>query len=315
MKRTKPILVILFLLTLCLLVCSCSAGSAASDMDFGNAISPEYEYDYNYGVSKEEYYESPVENAGGATADSSAYAEKIIHNVTMISETREFDRALTELRQAVAGLGGYEQSVNTTGKSYHSNDRYCRTARMVLRIPADALSEFLGAVGNLVNVTSQSMNSTNVTAEYYDIKSRIGVLESEKAAYEEMLKKSSDVNHLLQIKDRLYNVIEEIEAYQTQIRLYDNKVAYSTVTVTLDEVIEYTKVTTPKDTFGSRIAKAFTESWKDFAEGFQSFTVWLVRSIPTLLVIGILLSVSIVIALRATHRKKQKKAQQEQTEK
>ena len=287
-----------------------------------DAESPMYNEKYEYDMAEDGYYESPKGSAStgipapDTTAnDSSTYAEKIIHSVTLTAETRDFDRALAALRASVASLGGYEQSVSTTGKSYHSNDRYCRIARMTLRIPAEQLNAFLGSVGDLVNITNQSSTATNVTTEYYDIQSRIGVLQSEKAAYEEMLKKSNDVNYLLQVKDRLYNVIEEIEAYETQLRLYDNKVAYSTVTVTLDEVIEYTKVTTPKDTFGSRIAKAFTESWKDFAEGFQSFTVWLVRSIPTLLVIGILLSVSIVIALRATHRKKQKKTQQEQTEK
>lgn len=306
MKRT---IFCILILSLCLSVCSCGAKSVSMD-----AESPMYNEKYEYDMAEDGYYESPKGSAStgipapGTTAnDSSTYAEKIIHSVTLTAETRDFDRALAALRTSVASLGGYEQSVSTTGKSYHSNDRYCRTARMTLRIPAEQLNAFLGSVGDLVNITNQSSTATNVTTEYYDIQSRIGVLQSEKAAYEEMLKKSNDVNYLLQVKDRLYNVIEEIEAYETQLRLYDNKVAYSTVTVTLEEVIEYTQVTTPRDTFGSRIAKAFTESWQDFAEGCQSFTVWLVYALPTLLVLAVIAGCGIALLLLSARRIRNKK--------
>ena len=111
------------------------------------------------------------------------YAEKIIRNVSMVAETREFERTLAEIRAAALALGGYEQSVNTTGRSYNSSATYRRTANIVLRIPAESLDGFLGNMGNLVNVTSQSTSTSNVTTEYYDIQSRIKVLQSEKQAY------------------------------------------------------------------------------------------------------------------------------------
>ena len=294
MKHNKLLILGLLTLVLCLTFCACGAANAgrdeawAEDMTGGFFDKVEAEVEMNgapsYGMDGS-YAETPSES-GSVVASTSQYAEKVIRNVSLFSETRDFDRALEEIRASVASLGGYEQSVNVTGKSYHSSVQYCRTARMTLRLPAESLDAFLSTVGNLVNVTSQTMSSTNVTAEYYDMESRISVLESEKEAYEEMLKKSDDVSYLLKVKDRLYNVIEEIESYKTQLRVYDNKVAYSTVTMTLDEVIEYTPIITPKDTFGTRIANAFRESWKDFADGCQAFFVWLVYALPTLLVIG-----------------------------
>lgn len=306
MKRIKLFLLPVLALLLCFAVCSCGAGSAEADqMEAGNT-KYDYESPYDYGLTTDVYNESANGKTEDAVKDISTYTEKIIRNATVSAETRDFDRALAEIRASAASLGGYEQSVNTTGKSYHSSDRYCRSARLTLRIPADSLDAFLGTVGDLVNVTSQSANSINVTSEYYDIQSRIGVLQSEKVAYEEMLKKSDDVNYLLQIKDRLYDVIEEIEAYETQLRVYDNKVAYSTVSMTLDEVIEYSQITTPADSFGTRITTAFRESWKDFASGFQSFVVWFVSAIPTLLVIAVITggAIGILLAVRARSRTK-----------
>lgn len=304
MNRTKIFLLSLLTLVLCISACACGAGTAEADRAEINNAGDTY---YDYGLAEDGYYETPEKSEESVITDPSAYAEKIIHNATLYAESQEFDRALADLRASAAALGGYEQSVNVTGKSYHSGDHYCRTARMTLRVPAERLSDFLGSVGNLVNVTSQSMNSTNVTAEYYDMEARISVLETERAAYEEMLKKSDDVSYLLEIKNRLYDVIEEIESYKTQLRVYDNKVAYSTVTLTLDEVITYTQVPSPKDTFGARIGRAFRESWQNFADGFQRFTVNLVSAIPTLLVLAVIGGGAVAILLPRIRRAKQKK--------
>lgn len=296
MKRTRMITLGILSLVLCLILGACGAAKENTDEWYAADVNDSYfekvemetevsfpEKDMSSGMDGG-YVGAPTEDS--VSSDVSQYAEKVIRNVSMYAESREFDRALEEIRASVAFLGGYEQSVNVTGKSYHSSTQYCRTARMTLRIPAESLDAFLGEVGELVNVTSETMNSMNVTAEYYDMEARIGVLESEKAAYEEMLKKSDDVTYLLKIKDRLYNVIEEIESYKTQLRVYDNKVAYSTVTMTLDEVIEYTPIVTPRDSFGTRISNAFRESWQDFADGCESFFLGIVYSLPTLILLG-----------------------------
>ena len=317
MKRRNLSLMMVIVLLCCLILSSCGA-SGKEEMNDSYSGNPKTSYDYEYGMS-ESYYgkiEDTKENSSPAldqSQEGSEYAEKIIRDVTMSAETREFDRALAEIRQVASACGGYEQSVSTTGKSYSSGNTYRRVAKMVLRIPAEALDDFLGEVGDLVNLTSQSANTTNITSQYYDIKSRISVLESEKAAYKEMLKKSDEVEYLLKIKDRLYDVIEEIESYETQLRLYDNKVAYSTVTMSLEEVIEYSPVVTPKDTFGTRIGKAFTESWKDFASGFQSFVVWLVYAIPTLLVLAVIAGVAIT-AIVMTSRRARARAKKNKTD-
>ncbi len=244
------------------------------------------------------------------------YDEKIIKNVNMSAETRDYDKAFAEIRKMVSQFDGYEESVKSTGRSYGSGEYYTRTAYLVMRIPAARLDEFLNQIGTLVNVTSEHASVANVTAQYYDIQSRISVLETEKQAYEEMLKKSDDVNYLLQIRDRLYNVIEEIESYKTQLGVLEQKVAYSTVTVNLYEVIEYTEKPVKDPTFGERIGKAFTDSWKDFGKGCQNFAVWFVGAVPTLLVLvliaGGVLGIILVVEKRSKARIAKKKQENEE---
>lgn len=321
MKKNKFSLFCSLFLLACLLLVSCGAPRAEAD-DSLHVQNSKAEYGYAdsyYSKDMAAGIEGIVENlespsyADGATTSGSNqqitdYSEKIIRNVSMVAETREFDRTLAEIRAAALALGGYEQSVNTTGRSYNSSATYRRTANMVLRIPSEKLDGFLGDMGNLVNITSQSTSTSNVTTEYYDIQSRIKVLQSEKQAYEEMLQKSDDVEHLLKVKDRLYDVIAEIESYETQIRMYDSKVAYSTVTMRLEEVVEYSPVVTPKDTFGTRIVNAFTSSWRGFADGFQSFVVWFISALPTILVLAAIGGGTVGIVL-AVHRRNRRKKQ------
>ena len=114
---------------------------------------------------------------------------------------------------------------------------------------------------------------------------------------------------MLQVQQRLYDVIEEIEAYTTTLKYYDGQVSYSTVRLEVHEVIEYTDVTDPV-TYGERMAETFKDSWKDFAEGCQDFSIWLVGAIPTLLVIAVIGGAVVgivVLILRADHKKKTNK--------
>lgn len=309
MKKTKRILsliAVFLLIGIIFTACSSSKNhSSYGDASKPNAVDPSY----GWSDGKAEDMDYPLTEGAPETdtgIDSSVNTqdmqEKIIKTVYISAESKEYDRALDGILNAVRLLGGYEESVSTNGKTYYANT-YNRNARLVLRIPAEKLSEFLSEIGGLINVVSQNAESTNVTQKYYDIESRIRVLESERSAYENMLRDAKDVTFLLEVEKRLYDVIEEIESYKTQLRYYDSKVSYSTVTISLSEVVEYRPVTTPKDTFGTRIWQAFSESWKAFADGVQDFAVWFVYAIPTLLVMAVLVTAAILIGVAAKKRR------------
>lgn len=323
MKKKILICTLIFTLVLSVLV-SCGAG-AANDMairddmfapsEKSEAMRPSldmsveaengYGYDGGYYVDvADKYIETEKPSTG---ANNGNYKEKIIKNVSMSAQTKEYEKSLDGILSALAQHGGYEESVTSSGKSYYSSDYYTRTARMTLRVPSENLDKFLSEVGNLINVTSQSSSQSNVTSQYYDTKARIEVLEAERVAYEEMLKMAKEVSEVLEIKDRLYKTIEEIEANKTQLNIYDSKVAFSTVTITLDEVREYVEVPTAKATFGERIAKTFKDSWTNFANGFQNFVVWFVGAIPTLIVLAVIfggIAAVLVTAIKKSRKNK-----------
>ena len=225
--------------------------------------------------------------AGGQNGE---YDRKIIRTVTMSCETKGYDDAVTLIMTALQSHGGYVETSNTTGTGYEDVKNSERRATYTLRVPAEKLDAFLETLraDEGIRILSQNATSSEITAAYYDTVSRLETLEAEKTSLTAMLEgftDYSDINSMLKVQERLYDVIEEIEALQTKLNLYDGQVAMSTVHLTLREVIIYTEVVEPDPTFGQRMKKAFVESWTDFAEGWQDFAVGFVEAFPTLLVV------------------------------
>jgi hypothetical protein len=308
MKTTRILAAALALLLLSASLVSCAA---KADMESGRDMAYDMMYAEN---SKSESITSAMSKpssaggAFGATADAvempntSEFAAKIIKTVNMNTETKEYDQAISELDRLITENGGFVESSSANGQSLDYNGVYRRSAKYTIRIPAQQLDTFLSASQQLLNVTYSHSTSENITAEYYDIQSRLEVLRTERDALNAMLEKATDIDSMLSIRDRLYNVIEEIESYETRLRVYDSLVSYSTVHMTVDEVVEYTKIQAEEPTWGERLVEAFKESWEDFAVGFQNFTVGFLYAIPTLLVLGVI-AVAVILILRVIIRR------------
>ncbi len=300
MSRKKVVLALLFTLVLCLVFTSCQA-SSKGDYATGDSMAPSIDPDYGYGNS-----EAPESNLPTTDNTDGTLEQKIIRTVTMDAQTKQFDTAIGAIRTALKTSGGFEETFRTTNRSYGSTDYYARTAYMVLRIPADKLDTFLNEIGGMIHVTSQNSNVTNVTSEYYDIEARLNVLEGERAVYEKMLENAKTTSEMLSIQDRLYNVISEIEAFKTRLRVLDSQVSYSTVTINLSEVVEYTNVTTAETGFGERVSNALSETWQNFIKAAQTLLLALIYALPALIFLAAagLIAIVVVIIVKKTKKKK-----------
>ena len=128
-----------------------SMGGMAVDM-----VMPEVDYEYSYGYDNGYYAEDvkrPIEvvlpNSGANNGD---YSEKIIKNVSVNAQTKEYDKAIKSVLEAVKQHGGFEQSVSSSGIGYNSSEYYTRSARMTVRIPAENLDIELTSVPSRSNI-------------------------------------------------------------------------------------------------------------------------------------------------------------------
>ena len=244
-------------------------------------------------------------NVGSSLEDSSEYERKIIKTVNISAQTLKFDESVTLVEQLCDSLGGYIESSSVSGNGINSkvSSRY---ANYTIRIPAENLDGFNNGVGEILKITSSSSNSDEVTNTYYDIKSRIEVLEMEKEALSELYEKYTDygnIGYLIEIQSKLYDVIAEIEAYETQIRLYDSKIAYSTVYLNIREVEEYVE---EKGTFGEKIFGALEGGWEVFVDVCSGLAIAFVACLPFTLTGGVI-AIGIIVLIKSIKKRNRKK--------
>lgn len=261
-------------------------------------------------------YEEPEEARGNEeNLNSVASTRKLIRNVYMDAQTKEFDALLAAVNARIESLGGYIENSNISGYSMDSDSYSTRYADLTIRIPSAKLDSFVNMVAEKSNITSKNENAEDVTLQYSDVTARIDSLRVEQKRLNELLEQADDLDVIVRLEERLTDVRYEIESYESRLRTLDNQVDYSTVHLSIQEVKDYTPVVTEEPTFWERFSGGFLESCEDAFEGLQDFLVWFVSVLPHLIVIAFVLAIiaGIVLliikaSLKGSKKRKAKKA-------
>lgn len=308
MKRSVFITLLSVLLLLMLSLASCAAIAKENNSGMIDGYDRIYDMDESKpgkGSSGGAIFDgnySKDTNLGGSNSGGE-YVRQVIKTYNIKSETREFEDTLSALREKVNNYSGYFENTNIVNRSFYDSNRYSRTAYYTIRIPADSADAFLADIGGMLNIVEDTSKVTDVSAEYYDLESRLRSLRAQREALEKLYAQATDIDYLLKVEERLSHVIQDIEAYETRLNYYKNQVSYSTINLTITEVIEYS---VKPVTFSERIAASFKDSWRDFIDGLQDFAVGVVYSIPGLLSLAVIIA-AIVIFIRLMIRRRRRR--------
>lgn len=317
MKFYKVLAVILAMLLSILCVSACAAHDTMEERFEAPNMAPEAGDSVNLEIN-----DSSVNKSEGSLNGESEYERKIIRTANVNAETTKFDESLEAITLLCQNSGGYIEKSSQSGISIDSKGKNVkRRASLTIRIPSESFDAFNSELDGMLNVTSSSTNSNEITSQYYDIQSRIEVLELQKDSLQKMYDNYTnyqDIDSLLRLQDQLYSVIEEIESYKTKLKLYDNKVAYSTVQLNLTEVVEYTAV--EEESFFTEIKNAFLSGCEFAATLFRWVAIAIAAASPVLIpvvliiaIIGAIFTVSVKSVIRRKKRKAEKKLREEQT--
>lgn len=203
---------------------------------------------------------------------------KLIRTTNMEVETDQFDSFLNTLTQQIQTLGGYIESSNVSGNSMRYNEPVPRYASITARIPFDRMDGFITTVETTGNVTNKSESVSDVTLQYSDMESRKKTLSVEQDRIWALLEKTESMESIIILEQRLSEIRYELESMESQLRLYDNQVEYSTVYLNINEVTSLTP--TQPESSGQQIQKGFSENAKAMIQGMTAFFVWLIASSP-----------------------------------
>lgn len=307
MKRN----VIAILLILALLLCGC--GGAAKSVEMQSAPrEPAAAADMAYAEEAMEMEAPAMEmkaTAAGGIANSESgsssqgemQAEKIIYSANARIETIDYEASVQGVYDMVERFGGFVQSSSISGSDYYSAARgrqSLRYASFTVRIPSENFETLTSSLSELGNVPYCNTYSENVSAQYYDVQSRLTAYKTQETRLLEMLEIAESVEDLLAIQQQLTEVQYEIDSLQSTLTNYDRRISYSTVDIEVQEVEEYTEQPVVKLTYWQKMGRGFVRSLEDVGEFFTDALLWFVSNLPALCVWAIGITAGVILGKR-----------------
>lgn len=168
---------------------------------------------------------APADASDGSIETSRDPERKLIQEAEMHLWVEDYAETKRSIEQRLEDSGGYVDSAEVD----HSEGRVL-VANLVLRVPAPKLNAFLHGAMGLGRVTHESLGTTDVTTEYYDLEARLVSARKLEARLLELVgAETTEVKDLLEVERELARVRSQIEQLEGRKRMFDGQVAYSTV--------------------------------------------------------------------------------------
>lgn len=230
--------------------------------------------------------------------------QKIIYTYSYSTETKEFDSFYEKINAKTEQLGGYVESSETNGSAADGVSRY---AHMTLRIPADKMDQLTSMLDKESNVTYRSRSSENVTLQYVDMDSHVKALRAEQKSLLQLMEKAEKLKDIIELQSQLTQVRYEIESYESQLRMYDNLVDYSTIHLDITEVERTTNITPVRASFFKEVSDRFSDNLYAVGQSLRSLAVWLISSLPVLVPLAAVAAAVVIMLRKKLKRRKQRR--------
>ena len=325
--KMKKLASLLLALALLFSLAGCGAGAAKGD---AGASSQVYSTNSFYYDGPAEPMEAPAaaaeaDSLGGFSASESAVnadssagktpdagdiaVDKIIYSASATVETTEFDDTVSKLEALIAQYGGFVESSSVSGNNYyHSSHGYSssRSAEYRIRIPSRDFGTVMNSLSTLGNVPYCNTYTENITSQYYDVQARLNACRTQEQTLLEMMSNATRVSDMLEIQEQLSDVRYRIESLQSTLTNWDRQVSYSTISLSVQEVQEYTPEA--KLSFGEQLRLALVRGVKGIGEFFRDLLLWLLEALPALLILAAFVVLIVFLVRRLLRRRAEKRA-------
>jgi hypothetical protein len=133
--------------------------------------------------------------------------------------------SLSETRAAVENwVTKYEGYISDSSESGDS-------INITAQIPSKHFDEAMSTSAQIGKITSKSVNSTDVSDQYYDLDSRLATKRILLDRLTSYLKQAKDVKDMLDIESKINDVTGDIESMQGQLNRLSKQIDYSTINI------------------------------------------------------------------------------------
>ena len=209
---------------------------------------------------------------------------KLIKDGRVEFGTENLNSTRKTIFEAVNKYKGYVSS----DQEFKSPGRKSNT--VIIRVPADNFDNLLSdATQGVEKFESKEINVKDVTEEFLDIQARLKTKKELEQRFIDLLKEAKNVTEVLEIEKQIGQLRSDIESIEGRLKYLQDRVSFSTLTMTFYESI-------PNETeFGQKFQKGFRNGWDNLVWFFVVLTnIW-----PF-----ILIGLGLIIGLKIYRRKK-----------
>lgn len=264
------------------LVVGCSGGSSESGSSAGG----------DAGAVADGPAVEPVDP--GAPAVDTDAGRQVVTTATAFLAVEDPAEGARQVSELVESAGGRveERSEQSAAEDDGAEGAY---ADLVVRVPADELTEVLADLADLGDVANVSVSRSDVTTTAVDLDARISALRTSVTRLQGLLEGAATTEALLSAEDALSERQAELESLQSQRTLLADQVEMSTLSVRL-EPFGVSPAGGP-DGFLDGLGTG----WRALTSSLGAALVVLGVLLPWLVVVGLLTGVVLVV-LRSRRR-------------
>jgi uncharacterized protein YutD len=148
-------------------------------------------------------------------------------------ERGEFKAAELGLKNIIESTDSYllNENVNLYGSGktayYYGNYQ--------IKVDTTKYDSIISALKKIGEVTSFNENAADITERYTDLNSELEAEQARLQKYNDMYAQATDINDKIQLADKIFNQERTVKYLQEALENVDQKVDYSTISVTLNE--------------------------------------------------------------------------------
>lgn len=238
------------------------------------------------GISEEIAYEgipitvqSQPESESISETDSQPSELKIIKDGTISIKSKNLTESVKYIDSLLLDFDCYKSSESI--EELNSRIEYNITIRVLF-------SQFDRLLSSIEegehNISDKTINTSDVTDQYYDLKSRLENNKEVEKRYIDLLKKANSVKDILEIERSLGQVRGDIESQQGRLNRLNNQIAYSTLHIRVYQQKSIKESGSDRDPFFRSIGISLKQGWN----GLIDFIIVLIKIWPFWL-IGIII--------------------------
>lgn len=311
MKRVSLIIAALCVLALAAGCASMPAPAAEAPAAPASTRPPAESYAYDGYAAEEAPYPQEPEGSGltelPLLAPDNDIGVSLSYTVELRLQTTSFMAGIRTLNNTVAEMKGYTVHASIQGRDLFRPE-FARQASYDYKIPSENLAKFLMAMEDNYNLLYMEQNAEDITTEQERADSRLEQLEQRQTSLQAELNAAKAASDRQRIEQELAEVRAELNSLRAKSREMERKVVYSTVSITLYEVIPPAEAATL--TWGERLQQTGSNTAGRFAAMGQGLVLFFISALPVLVMLAVLGGVAWVV-YRAVKKRRASHAGQE----